>query len=173
MTLEFELFAAGLWAQQIGFFASGRARRESGFVLRHFILARLAATGNGVTHLSAIIALNLRPIFRLVTITGVMSGLFAVSAGNSREVTRLITVAGDVVFGSAIAAGARATISNIGAIFGKMASFVALPAFNITRRSGLGAVRSNMLHRSAVTASMLVLPLLSAITHAVSSPITV
>lgn len=50
MALEFERFLVGLWAQQIRFFTRGRAGRESGFVLRLFILARLAATDNGVTH---------------------------------------------------------------------------------------------------------------------------
>lgn len=50
MALEFKRFLAGLWAQQVRFFARGRAGRESGFVLRLFVLGRLAATDNGVAH---------------------------------------------------------------------------------------------------------------------------
>lgn len=50
MALEFKRFLAGLWTQQIRFSARGRAGRESGFVLRLFILTRLAATDDGVTH---------------------------------------------------------------------------------------------------------------------------
>lgn len=50
MALEFKRFLVGLWAQQIRFLTRGRAGRESRFVLRLFILGRLAATDNGVAH---------------------------------------------------------------------------------------------------------------------------
>jgi hypothetical protein len=48
-TLELEHFVAGLRAQQIRFFASRRAGRVSGFVLRLLRLG-LTATDHGVTH---------------------------------------------------------------------------------------------------------------------------
>lgn len=76
-------------------------------------MTRVRAYLDGMSHLSAVAALDLAPVLGLGTVLGEMTLLLAVAASDIVGIARLGALFGDVVGGVAVAARPR---SNVGAL---------------------------------------------------------
>lgn len=59
---------------------------------------------DSVTHLTAVVALHLRPVGRLWALAGQVTFLLAVATGDEVGVARLVALLGDMICGAAVAA---------------------------------------------------------------------